>query len=118
MIASGNVVLNLREMDWRLGEDGYDWAKRFDEDALMLSNPADAARLHGHTDFRAAVPWADTSCAKFGRSRGPRLHISMSPAGVVGPPTFYESEMSRTRDSAQRNEMESFCAGKLDTARR
>ena len=61
VIASGNVVHNLRGMDWRLGDHGYDWAKRFDEDAkaLMLSDPADAARLHGHADFRAAVPTPD-----------------------------------------------------------
>jgi 4,5-DOPA dioxygenase extradiol len=61
VIASGNVVHNLRVMDWRLGDSGYDWAKRFDDDAkaLMLSDPADAARLDGHTDFRTAVPTPD-----------------------------------------------------------
>lgn len=61
VIASGNVVHNLRVMDWRLGDSGYDWAKRFDEDAqaLMLSNPGDAARLERHSDYRAAVPTPD-----------------------------------------------------------
>jgi len=53
VMASGNVVHNLRAMDWNLADKGYDWAKRFDEDAkeLILSDPADAAPLEGHTDF-------------------------------------------------------------------
>ena len=61
VIASGNVVHNLRGMDWRLGDSGYDWAQRFDEDAkaLMLSNPADAAGLDRHTNYPAAVPTPD-----------------------------------------------------------
>jgi 4,5-DOPA dioxygenase extradiol len=61
VIASGNVVHNLRVMDWRLGDSGYDWAKRFDDDAKasMLSDPADAVRLDGHIDYRAAVPTPD-----------------------------------------------------------
>lgn len=61
VIASGNVVHNLRAMDWRLGDKGYDWAKRFDEDAkaLMLSDPAGVARLREHSDYRAAVPTPD-----------------------------------------------------------
>jgi 4,5-DOPA dioxygenase extradiol len=61
VIASGNVVHNLRAMDWGLADSGYDWATRFDEDAkaLMQSSPADAARLDGHADFRTAVPTPD-----------------------------------------------------------
>lgn len=61
VVASGNVVHNLPGMDWSLADSGYDWAKRFDEDAkaLMLSDPADAARLDGHADFRRAVPTPD-----------------------------------------------------------
>ncbi|OBF10315.1 dioxygenase [Mycobacterium sp. ACS4054] len=61
IIASGNVVHNLREMDWALGEYGFDWAERFDDDAkaLMLSDPADAVRLHRHRDYGAAVPTPD-----------------------------------------------------------
>ena len=61
VIGSGNVVHNLRAMDWGLEDSGYDWARRFDEDAkaLILSEPGDAARLVGHPDYRAAVPTPD-----------------------------------------------------------
>lgn len=61
IIASGNVVHNLRAMDWGLADGGYDWAQRFDADAteLLLSDPAEAARLDGHSAFRQAVPTPD-----------------------------------------------------------
>jgi 4,5-DOPA dioxygenase extradiol len=61
VLASGNVVHNLAGMDWDLADDGYDWAQRFDEDAKtrMLTQPADAARLDSHRDFRTAVPTPD-----------------------------------------------------------
>ncbi|WP_406070723.1 4,5-DOPA dioxygenase extradiol [Micromonospora sp. NBC_01638] len=61
IIASGNVVHNLRGMDWKLTDDGYDWAQRFDEDAKtrMLTNPGEFATLDAHRDFRHAVPTPD-----------------------------------------------------------
>jgi 4,5-DOPA dioxygenase extradiol len=61
IVASGNVVHNLGGMNWKLADDGYDWAQRFDEEAkaLMLSNPTDFATLDAHRDFRAAVPTPD-----------------------------------------------------------
>lgn len=61
VLASGNVVHNLREMDWQLADYGYDWAQRFDEDvkALMLADPADAARLDGHRYYGVAAPTPD-----------------------------------------------------------
>ncbi len=61
VIASGNVVHNLRAMDWSLGQTGYDWARRFNEDtkSLVLSTPADAARLAEHAEFPMAVPSPD-----------------------------------------------------------
>jgi 4,5-DOPA dioxygenase extradiol len=61
VIASGNVVHNLRAVNWSLVDDGFDWAQRFDEDARarMLSDPTDVARLDAHRDYRAAVPTPD-----------------------------------------------------------
>src|SRR3954467_14624158 len=61
IVASGNVVHNLGGMDWKLADDGYDWAQRFDEDAktLMTSDPVDVVTLDAHADFGNAVPTPD-----------------------------------------------------------
>ncbi|WP_456320119.1 4,5-DOPA-extradiol-dioxygenase [Mycolicibacterium monacense] len=60
ILASGNVVHNLRAMDWNL-DTGYDWAHRFDDAAreVILSEPSRAPGLHGHSDFDIAVPTPD-----------------------------------------------------------
>ena len=61
VVASGNVVHNLRGMNWDLADSGYDWAQRFDEEAKarMLDDPVAVTRLDGHRDFRNAVPTPD-----------------------------------------------------------
>lgn len=61
IIASGNVVHNLRGVDWEQPEAGFDWAHRFDDEArrLMTGAPADIVRLRQHGDFRNAVPTPD-----------------------------------------------------------
>ncbi|HET9143225.1 4,5-DOPA dioxygenase extradiol [Actinophytocola sp.] len=61
VVASGNVVHNLRGMNWNLADEGYDWARRFDEDAKarMLSDPTEFATLDAHSDFRHAAPTPD-----------------------------------------------------------
>ena len=61
VVASGNVVHNLRGMNRDLPDDGFDWAQRFDESAKeqMLSNPTSVATLDGHRDYRNAVPTPD-----------------------------------------------------------
>jgi 4,5-DOPA dioxygenase extradiol len=61
IIGSGNIVHNLRGVDWSRPDDGFDWAQRFDEDAKerMLADPTGVARLDGHGDFHAAVPTPD-----------------------------------------------------------
>jgi 4,5-DOPA dioxygenase extradiol len=61
VLASGNVVHNLRGMSWDLADDGYDWARRFDEAAKerMLGDPTRFAALDAHADYGHAVPTPD-----------------------------------------------------------
>jgi len=48
-------------MDRSRTGSGYDWARRFDEQARqhMVTDPSAVARLDGHGDFRLAVPTPD-----------------------------------------------------------
>ncbi|KAF1697227.1 4,5-DOPA dioxygenase extradiol [Pseudoxanthomonas jiangsuensis] len=61
VLGSGNVVHNLRAIDWQRPDGGFDWARRFDEDAraLMLERPHEIPALVSHPDFRLAVPTPD-----------------------------------------------------------
>lgn len=61
IVGSGNVVHNLREIDWSQPEAGEPWARRFEEAAreVMLERPGEAARLQSHPDFRRAAPTPD-----------------------------------------------------------
>jgi len=61
VIASGNVVHNLRGMDWALEDDGFAWAQRFNEDAKqrMITSPTEFATMDAHADYRRAVPTTD-----------------------------------------------------------
>ncbi|WP_245626478.1 4,5-DOPA dioxygenase extradiol [Stenotrophomonas ginsengisoli] len=58
VMGSGNVVHNLRVLDWNRPDSGTDWAQRFDEHAreLMLGRPGDIAALASHRDYAMAVP--------------------------------------------------------------
>ncbi|HET7531477.1 MAG TPA: 4,5-DOPA dioxygenase extradiol [Mycobacteriales bacterium] len=61
VVGSGNVVHNLRGMNWSLPDAGFDWAKRFDEDAkaVMTGTPTEVMTLDAHGDFGRAVPTPD-----------------------------------------------------------
>ena len=61
IVGSGNVVHNLRRIDWSQPDAGSDWAHRFDDAAreAMTSSPGDVVALQGHPDFRKAVPTPD-----------------------------------------------------------
>jgi len=61
ILGSGNVVHNLRAIDWSSPELGFDWARRFDEAAreVLTERPAEAPRLAGHADFTRAAPTPD-----------------------------------------------------------
>jgi 4,5-DOPA dioxygenase extradiol len=61
LLSSGNVVHNLRRIDWHAGDSGEAWAQRFDDAAadVMIHRPGDIAALANHPDFAAAVPTPD-----------------------------------------------------------
>lgn len=61
IVASGNVVHNLRQIAWDGEGRGYEWAHRFDDDAreLMLRQPDQLGTLRDSDDFRLAVPTPD-----------------------------------------------------------
>ena len=61
VLASGNVVHNLRAIDGKQPTQGFDWAHRFDEAAneVLRNQPGDVLRLTEHADHDAAVPTPD-----------------------------------------------------------
>src|SRR5690606_2842116 len=56
--ASGNVVHNLRALDWSQPDLGFDWARRFDAAVreVLTERPADAPKLREHPDYRRSAP--------------------------------------------------------------
>ena len=63
IVGSGNVVHNLRRIDWDQPAGGFDWNRRFDEAAaaaaLLQDSPGDVLKLVDHDDFHLAVPTPD-----------------------------------------------------------
>ncbi len=61
VIGSGNVVHNLRAVDWSQPDAAFPWARSFDDDAkaAMITNPAGVLGLALHVEFRRAVPTPD-----------------------------------------------------------
>jgi len=61
VVGSGNIVHNLRMVDFRRAGEGFDWAHRYDEAArdLLTTDPGSVAKLLEHPDHRRAVPTTD-----------------------------------------------------------
>ncbi|MBV9953567.1 MAG: 4,5-DOPA dioxygenase extradiol [Acidimicrobiia bacterium] len=61
VIGSGNVVHNLRDIDWRQPTAGFAWAERFNEAArtVLTDDPARAVTLGEHPDWAQAAPTPD-----------------------------------------------------------
>ena len=61
VVASGNVVHNLRRIDWSSPDGGVDWNRRFDDAAfeVLREEPGDVLRLTEHPDYELAVPTPD-----------------------------------------------------------
>jgi 4,5-DOPA dioxygenase extradiol len=58
ILASGQIVHNLRMTNLRLGHQGYDWAVRFEEAVTqtMTTDPASVLSLVSHPDYPLASP--------------------------------------------------------------
>jgi 4,5-DOPA dioxygenase extradiol len=61
IVGSGNVVHNLRRVQWDQPDSAFDWAERFDDAAVeqLASDPAGALKLAEHPDYGLAVPTPD-----------------------------------------------------------
>jgi 4,5-DOPA dioxygenase extradiol len=61
ILASGNVVHNLRRVQWDKPDSAFDWAERFDDAAAeqLETAPGDVLRLVDHPDYELAVPTPD-----------------------------------------------------------
>jgi 4,5-DOPA dioxygenase extradiol len=61
ILASGDIVHNLRTMDWSKEEAAFDWAREFDDDArtILTSDPTRLGALADHRHYAAAVPTPD-----------------------------------------------------------
>jgi 4,5-DOPA dioxygenase extradiol len=58
ILGSGNVVHNLRLIDWSHGDKGFAWADRFDARVreVMTTAPGDLPSVQGSADYARAVP--------------------------------------------------------------
>ena len=61
ILASGNVVHNLKRIDWKAENHGADWAHRFDDAVMeqMTAGPADILKTAEHPDYNLAAPTPD-----------------------------------------------------------
>jgi 4,5-DOPA dioxygenase extradiol len=61
VVSSGNLVHNLRAIEWQRPDEGFEWARRFDDDLadVIRSAPGDLLRLVEHPDYPLAVPTPD-----------------------------------------------------------
>lgn len=61
ILGSGNVVHNLRRVQWNQPNAAFDWAERFDDAVLaqMQDAPGDLLKVVEHPDYQLAAPTPD-----------------------------------------------------------
>jgi 4,5-DOPA dioxygenase extradiol len=58
IVGSGNIVHNLRALNWSEPDQGFDWTRRFDEAAreALTKNPSGVPALQSHGDYAQSAP--------------------------------------------------------------
>jgi 4,5-DOPA dioxygenase extradiol len=61
LVGSGNIVHNLRALNWAGPDLGFDWARRFDEAAraTLTERPSEVLSLRDHGDYVRSAPSPD-----------------------------------------------------------
>jgi 4,5-DOPA dioxygenase extradiol len=61
ILGSGNVVHNLRLVEWNRPDAAFDWAQRFDDAVVeqLANDPGEILKVAGHADYDLAVPTPD-----------------------------------------------------------
>jgi 4,5-DOPA dioxygenase extradiol len=61
ILGSGNVVHNLRQVQWGRPNAAFDWVERFDDAVVeqLAEQPGDVLKVAGHPDYPLAVPTPD-----------------------------------------------------------
>jgi len=61
ILGSGNVVHNLRMVQWDRPDSAFDWAERFDDTVVerLANNPGEILKVADHPDYLLAVPTPD-----------------------------------------------------------
>ena len=61
IVGSGNIVHNLRQLQWSRPDAGLDWNRRFDDAArtVLTNKPSDAPGLRRHADYEQSSPTPD-----------------------------------------------------------
>jgi 4,5-DOPA dioxygenase extradiol len=61
IVGSGNIVHNLRRIDWTRPDAAFDWTRRFDDEVaeIMTSAPSELVGVAAHPDYDLAVPTPD-----------------------------------------------------------
>lgn len=61
IVGSGNIVHNLRALNWKQPDAAFDWARRFDEAAwtVLTERPSETPALQHHPDYARSAPTPD-----------------------------------------------------------
>jgi len=61
IVGSGNIVHNLRALDWGRPDAAFDWTRRFDDAsrAALTAKPSEVPALRNHPDYARSAPTPD-----------------------------------------------------------